>query len=69
MKKTKVEHIGIVVKNLEKSLGLWAEAFGLKTEGIEEIRERGVKVAHLSSEGGTSIELVTPYGELSLIHI
>lgn len=63
VKKSKVEHIGIAVKNLEESLGRWAEAFGLKTRGIEEIKERGVKVAHLSSGEGPSIELVAPNGE------
>lgn len=67
MKGSKVEHIGIAVKNLEESLSRWAEAFGLKTRGIEEIRERGVKIAHLSSGEGPSIELVAPYGEGSTV--
>lgn len=58
----KIEHVGIAVKNLEKSLALWTEMFNLETRRIEEIKERGVKLAHLEVEGGPSIELVTPCG-------
>jgi methylmalonyl-CoA/ethylmalonyl-CoA epimerase len=59
----KIEHIGIAVNNLEESLALWAELFNLNMRGIEEIEERGVRLAHLEVEDGPSIELVTPFGE------
>ncbi len=59
----KIEHIGIAVNNLEESLTLWAELLDLSVRGIEEIQERGVKLAHLEVEDGPSIELVTPCGE------
>lgn len=59
----KIEHVGIAVKNLEKSLAMWADSFNLKVRGIEEIKERGVKLAHLDLEMGPSIELVSPCGE------
>jgi methylmalonyl-CoA/ethylmalonyl-CoA epimerase len=59
----KIEHIGIAVKNLDESVALWTEMLGLKVRGIEEIEERGVKLAHLELEGGPSVELVTPCGE------
>ena len=58
-----IEHIGIAVRDLEKSLSQWTSMFNLKMRGIEEIMERGVKLAHLELEGGPSIELVTPCGE------
>jgi len=61
----KIEHIGIAVKNLEESLARWADLFNLKVRGVEEIRERGIKLAHLDIEQGPSIELVTPCGEES----
>lgn len=61
----KIDHVGIAVRNLDESLERWARLFNLKACGIEEIRERGVKVAHLKTEGGPAIELVTPCGEES----
>jgi len=61
----KIEHIGIAVKNFEESLALWTELLNLKAKGIEEIKERGVKLAHIELNEGPSIELVTPYGEES----
>ncbi len=59
----KIDHIGIAVNDLEESLTLWAELLDLSARGIEEIQERGVKLAHLEVEDGPSIELVTPCGE------
>lgn len=59
----KIEHIGIAVNNLEESLSLWTERLNLRARGIEEIQERGVKLAHLEIEEGPSIELVSPSGE------
>jgi methylmalonyl-CoA epimerase len=59
----KIEHIGIAVKNLEESVTLWTGMLNLKARGIEEIKERGVKLAHLELEDGPSVELVAPCGE------
>lgn len=59
----KIEHIGIAVKDLEQSLSLWTRMLNMKSRGIEEITERGVKLAHLEFEEGPSVELVTPCGE------
>lgn len=59
----KIEHIGIAVRDLEQSLNLWTSMLKLEMRGIEEMMERGVKLAHLELEGGPSIELVTPCGE------
>lgn len=65
--KIKVEHIGIAVKNLEESMARWAEFFGVKTRGIEEIKERGARLVHLDLGEGPSLELVTPLGEGSAL--
>ncbi len=58
----KLDHIGVAVKNLEESLRRWSKILKLTARGIEEIKERGVRVAHLDVAGGPSIELVTPFG-------
>jgi catechol 2,3-dioxygenase-like lactoylglutathione lyase family enzyme len=55
-----IDYIGIAVKDLEQSLDLWKRMFGLQDHGIEEIKERGVRVARLDGEEGPSVELVLP---------
>lgn len=59
----KVDHIGIAVKDLEKSIVLWAEVFNLKEPEIEEIIERKVRIAKFPLTGGSSLELISPLGE------
>jgi len=63
----KIDHIGIAVKNFEESIKKWSELLKLEVKGIEEIKERGVRLAQLSSKGGPFIELLTPCGEGSVI--
>lgn len=63
----KVDHIGIAVRNLEESIEKWTELLELEVKGVEEIKERGVRLAHLSSKSGPSIELLTPCGEGSAL--
>ncbi len=55
-----IDHIGIAVKNLEKSLCHWRELFGLRDHGIEKIEEHGVKIVRLDRDEGPSVELVSP---------
>jgi methylmalonyl-CoA/ethylmalonyl-CoA epimerase len=62
---TKIDHIGIAVKNLEESLEKWEDLFGLKARKIEELKERNVRLVHLDLEEGPSVELVSPRGEES----
>ena len=63
----KLDHIGIAVKNLEESLSRWSEFFNGEVRGIEEIKERGVRLAHLALKQGPSIEIVSPWGEGSTL--
>jgi methylmalonyl-CoA/ethylmalonyl-CoA epimerase len=63
----KLDHIGIAVKNLEESTKRWSELFELEVKRIEEIKERGLRLAHLSSKSGPSIELLTSCGAGSTI--
>lgn len=63
----KIDHIGIAVANLEKSLEKWQRALGLRVGSVEEIKERGLKLANLIPENGPSIELISALGEDSTV--
>ena len=53
----KIEHIGIAVKDLEKSNTLFAALFGKKHYKIEEVASEGVKTSFFKS-GPNKIELL-----------
>jgi methylmalonyl-CoA/ethylmalonyl-CoA epimerase len=53
----KIEHIGIAVKNLEKSNALFEALFGESHYKIEEVKEEGVKTSFFKS-GPNKIELL-----------
>tara|TARA_B100000768_G_C11083855_1_gene292010 strand:+ start:249 stop:650 length:402 start_codon:yes stop_codon:yes gene_type:complete len=53
----KIEHIGIAVKNLEKSNKLFASLFGEPNYKIEEVASEGVKTSFFAS-GPNKIELL-----------
>ncbi len=53
----KIEHIGIAVKNLEKSNLLFASLFGEKHYKIEEVKSEGVKTSFFKV-GENKIELL-----------
>lgn len=57
-----VDHIAIATADLEGSLKLFAEALGITCDHVEELPERGIKVAMLPV-GDTRIELITPLRE------
>ncbi len=54
-----LDHIAIATADLDGALRFWEAQLGLTCEHIEEIPERGIKVAFLPV-GNTRIELVTP---------
>ena len=55
----KIDHVGIAVENLERSLPFWADALGLEVSGIETVDVDQVKVA-LIETGPSRIELLEP---------
>ncbi|MEK7825097.1 MAG: methylmalonyl-CoA epimerase [Nitrospirota bacterium] len=57
-----IDHIGIVVKDIEIALPLFQGVMGLKLLGIEVIAEDNVKVASLAI-GESRIELIEPIKE------
>lgn len=57
MKPTAIDHIGIAVASIEKSLKFWEQSLGIKCMDIEEVAEQKVKTAFLPL-GDTEIELL-----------
>lgn len=56
---TKVDHIGIAVKNIEASLEVYSGILGLRLAGVEEVPDQKLKVAFLPI-GDTEVELLEP---------
>lgn len=54
-----LDHIAIATPDLEESLRFYEETLGIRCSHIEELPDRGIKVAFLPI-GGTRIELVAP---------
>ena len=57
MNVTRVDHIGIAVKNLEESVRWYEETLGLKCAGVETVAEQKVNVAFLPC-GDSELELL-----------
>jgi methylmalonyl-CoA/ethylmalonyl-CoA epimerase len=58
----KVNHVGIVVNDLEESLKFWRDTLGLELDHVEDLPSQKSKVAFLPV-GETEIELVIPSDE------
>ena len=57
-----IDHIGIVVKDIEQSLKIYTEALGIKLSSIETNEQYKVKIAFLPV-GDTLVELLQPMAE------
>jgi len=57
MKVTKLDHIGIAVKNMDEALAFYRDTLGISSAGEEVIEEQKVKVAFLPL-GDTELELL-----------
>src|SRR5262245_33936006 len=56
-----IDHIAVVVKNIEEKLPLYTSVLGFKLKNIETVEHMGVRVAMLESANGTThMELVEP---------
>lgn len=64
MPEIKINHIAIVVENIEDSLGFWRDALGLNMGKIQDVPQEEVQVAFLDV-GESHIELVQPTTEAS----
>lgn len=54
-----IDHVGIAVRSLERSLPFWSAALGLEVSGIETVASEQVKVALLEA-GPSRLELLEP---------
>jgi methylmalonyl-CoA/ethylmalonyl-CoA epimerase len=59
---TKIDHIGIAVKNLEETLKFYGDVLGIKCVSQEVVEEQKVKVAFLPV-GDTEVELLESTSE------
>lgn len=66
MELTHIEHIGIAVKSIEKSLPYYEGVLGLKCYNIETVEDQKVKTAFFMI-GQTKIELLEPTSEDSTV--
>lgn len=57
----KIDHIGIVVKDLDMAMKVYAEALGLEVKMVEQSEEFNVKIAFLPV-GEVLVELLEPTG-------
>jgi len=55
----KINHIAVVVENIDDSLAFWRDGLGLNMGKIQEVPQEEVKVAFLDA-GESHIELVSP---------
>lgn len=56
----KIDHVAVVVKNIDEALELYDNLFGVKPTKVETIPEQGVKAAVLPFKEGGEIELLEP---------
>ncbi len=62
----KIDHIGIAVKDIEESLRFYSSSLGLELQCIEEMPDRGIRVAFIKV-GESRIELLESISESSTI--
>ena len=59
MKIIKINHVAIVVQDIDAALNFWEQTFGLKLDHVEDVHSQKSKVAFLPL-GESEIELVQP---------
>jgi len=65
----RVDHIGILVSNIDEAIRLYQDCFGLEVDKIETLPERGVKAAILSLGQGTNLELLEPLPDSNMAKV
>ena len=63
-----IDHIGLVVKSIDKAIKYWEDVFGYKqsTEVVINTRQK-VKVAFLDKDNSTQVKLIEPMDESSSV--
>ena len=62
MRVPSIDHIGIIVENLERSVAMFESMFHLKSSGIKDMPDVGLRIAHVNG-ANISIELLQYSGE------
>jgi methylmalonyl-CoA/ethylmalonyl-CoA epimerase len=65
----KVDHIGILVGNLDEALKLYEDCFGAELDRLETVPEQGVKAAVLSLGQGAKLELLEPLPDSNMAKV
>jgi methylmalonyl-CoA/ethylmalonyl-CoA epimerase len=65
----KVDHIGILVSNLDEAIKLYEDCFGAELDKIETISKQGVKAAILSLAQGAKLELLEPLADSNMAKV
>jgi methylmalonyl-CoA epimerase len=65
----RVDHIGILVSNLDEAMQLYVDCFDAEVDKIENIPERGVKAAILSLREGANLELLEPLPDSNMAKV
>jgi methylmalonyl-CoA/ethylmalonyl-CoA epimerase len=60
----RIDHIAVVVDDIDTSLAFWRDALGMDMTHLEEVKEQESIVAFLPT-GGSEVELVKPTTETS----
>lgn len=58
----KINHVAIVVPDIENALSFWGDALGLRVDHVEEVESQKVQVAFIPI-GNSEVELVKPTGD------
>jgi methylmalonyl-CoA/ethylmalonyl-CoA epimerase len=64
-----VDHVGILVSNIDEATQLYQNCFGARVDSIETLPERGVKAVVLSLARGTRLELLEPLPESNMARV
>jgi len=65
----KVDHIGILVSNLDEAIKLYRDCFGAEVDKIQTLPERGVKAAILSFGQGANLEFLEPLPDSNMAKV
>ena len=58
-KVTRIDHVAILVDDMEAPLSFWRDALGMEVAGVEEISAEAAQIAFIPT-GSSEIELVKP---------
>jgi methylmalonyl-CoA/ethylmalonyl-CoA epimerase len=65
----KLDHIGILVSNLDDAIKLYEDCFGAEVDRIETVSEQGVKAVILSLGQGAKLELLEPVPDSNMAKV